>query len=260
MNAYLSQQARRMNQRKEKLMKEQTKKQPTAGTDKKMPHDENGLNKMMTPDKKKATDPAAPARGRRFEQDVKDTQDAGTDDRTDTPRTDERDAGEKLAETDAQDTGADKEKNPATKTDAQDEGKRKTPEMVVEVHALAVAVGMIPRVVLNAAMKAGAKRDEQGRLWLEECRFAQAGKFLMRSFGKMKEAAMKTRPVELGPGEEWLQVVAAPPNTRLVYANRMRDGLKAGSRRVVAVVRKGPVRMMDEVKGRLNNGSWEVQA
>ena len=59
------------------------------------------------------------------------------------------------------------------KNAAPDDGDDEADE--VEVHGLADALRMIPRAVIKAAVKAGARRDVMGGLWLTRDSTATAG-------------------------------------------------------------------------------------
>ena len=128
----------------------------------------------------------------------------------------------------------------------------------VEVHGLADALRMIPRAVIKAAVKAGARRDVMGGLWLTRDQYGDCGKLLMKSAKKIEEAAKKSREPKLDVGDEWARVVQLPPNDRvaMVEMTKLDPGRMPG--RVVATLKKRGVHVGDEAVLRRRNGVWEL--
>ena len=128
----------------------------------------------------------------------------------------------------------------------------------VEVHGLADALRMIPRAVIKAAVKAGARRDVMGGLWLTRDQYGACGKLLMKSAKKIEEAAKKSREPKLDVGDEWARVVQLPPNDRvaMVEMTKLDHGRMPG--RVVAKLKKRGVHVGDEAVLRRRNGVWEL--
>lgn len=128
----------------------------------------------------------------------------------------------------------------------------------VEVHGLADALRMIPRAVIKAAVKAGARRDVMGGLWLTRDQYGACGKLLMKSAKKIEEAAKKSREPKLDVGDEWARVVQLPPNDRvaMVEMTKLDPGRMPG--RVAATLKKRGVHVGDEAVLRRRNGVWEL--
>lgn len=128
----------------------------------------------------------------------------------------------------------------------------------VEVHGLADALRMIPRAVIKAAVKAGARRDVMGGLWLTRDQYRDAGKLLMKSAAKIEDAAKKSREPKLEVGDEWVRVVQLPPNDRvaMVEMTKLDPGRMPG--RVAATLKKRGVHVGDEAVLRRRNGVWEL--
>lgn len=128
----------------------------------------------------------------------------------------------------------------------------------VEVHGLADALRMIPRAVIKAAVKAGARRDVMGGLWLTRDQYGACGKLLMKSAKKIDEAAKKSREPKLDVGDEWARVVQLPPNDRvaMVEMTKLDPGRMPG--RVAATLKKRGVHVGDEAVLRRRNGVWEL--
>lgn len=128
----------------------------------------------------------------------------------------------------------------------------------VEVHGLADALRMIPRAVIKAAVKAGARRDAMGGLWLTRDQYGACGKLLMKSAKKIEEAAKKSREPKLDVGDEWARVVQLPPNDRvaMVEMTKLDPGRMPG--RVAATLKKRGVHVGDEAVLRRRNGVWEL--
>lgn len=142
------------------------------------------------------------------------------------------------------------------KNAAPDDGYDEAEE--VEVHGLADALRMIPRAVIKAAVKAGARRDVMGGLWLTRDQYGACGKLLMKSAKKIEEAAKKSREPKLDVGDEWARVVQLPPNDRvaMVEMTKLDPGRMPG--RVVATLKKRGVHVGDEAVLRRRNGVWEL--
>ena len=142
------------------------------------------------------------------------------------------------------------------KNAAPDDGDDEADE--VEVHGLADALRMIPRAVIKAAVKAGARRDVMGGLWLTRDQYGACGKLLMKSAKKIEEAAKKSREPKLDVGDEWARVVQLPPNDRvaMVEMTKLDPGRMPG--RVVATLKKRGVHVGDEAVLRRRNGVWEL--
>jgi len=142
------------------------------------------------------------------------------------------------------------------KNAAPDDGYDEADE--VEVHGLADALRMIPRAVIKAAVKAGARRDVMGGLWLTRDQYGACGKLLMKSAKKIEEAAKKSREPKLDVGDEWARVVQLPPNDRvaMVEMTKLDPGRMPG--RVVATLKKRGVHVGDEAVLRRRNGVWEL--
>ena len=142
------------------------------------------------------------------------------------------------------------------KNAAPDDGDDEADE--VEVHGLADALRMIPRAVIKAAVKAGARRDVMGGLWLTRDQYGACGKLLMKSAKKIEEAAKKSREPKLDVGDEWARVVQLPPNDRvaMVEMTKLDPGRMPG--RVVAMLKKRGVHVGDEAVWRRRNGVWEL--
>ena len=142
------------------------------------------------------------------------------------------------------------------KNAAPDDGYDEADE--VEVHGLADALRMIPRAVIKAAVKAGARRDVMGGLWLTRDQYGACGKLLMKSAKKIEEAAKKSREPKLDVGDEWARVVQLPPNDRvaMVEMTKLDHGRMPG--RVVAKLKKRGVHVGDEAVLRRRNGVWEL--
>lgn len=142
------------------------------------------------------------------------------------------------------------------KNAAPDDGDDEADE--VEVHGLADALRMIPRAVIKAAVKAGARRDVMGGLWLTRDQYGACGKLLMKSAKKIEEAAKKSREPKLDVGDEWARVVQLPPNDRVatVEMTKLDPGRMPG--RVVATLKKRGVHVGDEAVLRRRNGVWEL--
>ena len=142
------------------------------------------------------------------------------------------------------------------KNAAPDDGDDEADE--VEVHGLADALRMIPRAVIKAAVKAGARRDVMGGLWLTRDQYGDCGKLLMKSAKKIEEAAKKSREPKLDVGDEWARVVQLPPNDRvaMVEMTKLDPGRMPG--RVVATLKKRGVHVGDEAVLRRRNGVWEL--
>jgi len=128
----------------------------------------------------------------------------------------------------------------------------------VEVHGLADALRMIPRAVIKAAVKAGARRDVMGGLWLTRDQYGDCGKLLMKSAKKIEEAAKKSREPKLDVGDEWARVVQLPPNDRMamVEMTKLDPGRMPGL--VAATLKKRGVHVGDEAVLRRRNGAWEL--
>ena len=128
----------------------------------------------------------------------------------------------------------------------------------VEVHGLADALRMIPRAVIKAAVKAGARRDVMGGLWLTRDQYGACGKLLMKRAKKIEEAAKKSREPKLDVGDEWARVVQLPPNDRvaMVEMTKLDPGRMPG--RVAATLKKRGVHVGDEAVLRRRNGVWEL--
>jgi hypothetical protein len=142
------------------------------------------------------------------------------------------------------------------KNAAPDDGDDEADE--VEVHGLADALRMIPRAVIKAAVKAGARRDVMGGLWLTRDQYGACGKLLMKSAKKIEEAAKKSREPKLDVGDEWARVVQLPPNDRvaMVEMTKLDPGRMPG--RVAATLKKRGVHVGDEAVLRRRNGVWEL--
>ena len=142
------------------------------------------------------------------------------------------------------------------KNEAPDDGDDEADE--VEVHGLADALRMIPRAVIKAAVKAGARRDVMGGLWLTRDQYGACGKLLMKSAKKIEEAAKKSREPKLDVGDEWARVVQLPPNDRvaMVEMTKLDPGRMPG--RVAATLKKRGVHVGDEAVLRRRNGVWEL--
>ena len=142
------------------------------------------------------------------------------------------------------------------KNAAPDDGYDEAEE--VEVHGLADALRMIPRAVIKAAVKAGARRDVMGGLWLTRDQYGDCGKLLMKSAKKIEEAAKKSREPKLDVGDEWARVVQLPPNDRvaMVEMTKLDPGRMPG--RVAATLKKRGVHVGDEAVLRRRNGVWEL--
>jgi len=142
------------------------------------------------------------------------------------------------------------------KSAPEEEGDEEADE--VEVHGLADALRMIPRPVIKAAVKAGARRDVMGGLWLSRDQYGACGKLLMKSARKIEEAAKKSREPKLDVGDEWARVVQLPPNDRvaIVEMTKLDPGRMPG--RVAATLKKRGLHVGDEAVLRRRNGVWEL--
>ena len=128
----------------------------------------------------------------------------------------------------------------------------------VEVHGLADALRMIPRAVIKAAVKAGARRDVIGGLWLTRDQYGDCGKLLMKSAKKIEEAAKKSREPKLDVGDEGAGVVQLPANDRVAMVVMTTLDPRRMPGRVVATLKKRGVHVGDEAVLRRRNGVWEL--
>ena len=129
------------------------------------------------------------------------------------------------------------------------------PQKKAAAKALATELGIRTEVVLTAAARAGAWRDDRGVLWVPGDAFGALARHLGRTTANVERMAARAEKRWRGPdaGCEMLRVEQIPGKSRVVVASRL--GPKVAGQRVTVEVRDSlAYRVGEEIEAK--KGAW----